>query len=302
LVSVCIPTYNGEKYLGEALDSVLAQTYRPLEIIISDDNSTDRSLDIVHEFEQKTDIPFYIHHHKPKGIGANWNNCVKHAHGEYIKFLFQDDILLPACIEKMMLLAQEDVEIGLVFCKRDAISENEDERYFDWQKRSGNLHKYFSSEINRIQKGIVLLKDDNFISLPENKIGEPTNVLLNINVFKAVGFFRLDLKQILDAEFWYRIAKDFKIGFINETLVHFRLHEMQASKVNARNKHSDKRLYEKILLDEYFAYLNLKNKFKILLYYFILNHNLRKRTITVIKNSIPKKYRERAKKHYKKKW
>ena len=85
LVSICIPTYNGEAYLAEALQSAIAQTYRPLEIIVSDDASKDRTLDIVKEFQTKTDIPFYVYHHQPAGIGANWNNCVSHANGEYIK-------------------------------------------------------------------------------------------------------------------------------------------------------------------------------------------------------------------------
>ncbi len=123
LVSICIPTYNGEKYLQEALDSVKAQTYKNIEVIISDDVSKDRTLEICERFKNEVNFPVYIYHHQPAGIGANWNNCIEKASGEYIQFLFQDDILHPICIEeKLKYLKQNNLKA--VCCKREIIDEN----------------------------------------------------------------------------------------------------------------------------------------------------------------------------------
>ena len=87
LVSVCIPTYNGAPFLQEALDSVSQQTYRNIEVIISDDASNDKTLEIIQDFKAKASFPVSIYHHEPKGIGANWNNCIRKANGKFIKFL-----------------------------------------------------------------------------------------------------------------------------------------------------------------------------------------------------------------------
>ena len=79
LVSICIPTFNGEAYLEECLHSAINQTYKNIEIIVSDDASKDRTLQIINEITSKTDIPIFIFKHQPNGIGANWNNCIKNA-------------------------------------------------------------------------------------------------------------------------------------------------------------------------------------------------------------------------------
>ena len=107
LVSICIPTYNGAKFIKEAMDSAIAQTYANLEIIVSDDASKDGTLSIIESYKNKTLIPIHIYNHNPEGIGANWNHSVSKAQGDYIKFLFQDDILEPTCIERMMQLATQ---------------------------------------------------------------------------------------------------------------------------------------------------------------------------------------------------
>ncbi|MFM6261102.1 glycosyltransferase, partial [Planktothrix sp.] len=99
LVSVCIPTYNGDKYLTEALSSVVDQTYPHLEIIISDDSSTDKTLEIIESFQKNCSWKVSLFQHEQYGLAKNWNYCISQAHGKYIKFLFQDDLLEPNCLE-----------------------------------------------------------------------------------------------------------------------------------------------------------------------------------------------------------
>jgi glycosyltransferase involved in cell wall biosynthesis len=92
LISICIPTYNGENYILEALNSIKNQSYKNIEVIISDDNSNDKTLEICEKFKSEVDFPVYIYNHLPNGIGSNWNNCILKSKGDYIQFLFQDDL------------------------------------------------------------------------------------------------------------------------------------------------------------------------------------------------------------------
>ena len=269
LVSICIPTYNGSKFISEALDSALCQTYGNLEIIISDDASNDNTLSIIDSFKHKVDIPLRIFNHKPDGIGANWNNCVKRAKGKYIKFLFQDDILMPTCIEEMVDAIESDHRIGLVASKRELIVEDSHftEETKVWIKKFGDLQASLdlplSNGINILDAS--LFKSKEFFKDPRNKIGEPSAVLFRKEIVNKVGFFREDLKQVLDYEFYYRILKKHNIAILSKKLAKFRLHDQQATSINNKtNDILDYVKYERMIYDKYFWYLNSKKKFELL--------------------------------------
>src|SRR4051812_42885322 len=102
LVSICIPTYNGEKYLKECFDSVLAQTYANTEVIVVDDGSTDGTFKILEEYASKDNRIKLVKNSANLGLVGNWNRCLEIATGEWIKFAFQDDVLNKNCIEKMI--------------------------------------------------------------------------------------------------------------------------------------------------------------------------------------------------------
>jgi glycosyltransferase involved in cell wall biosynthesis len=98
-VSVIIPVYNVEEYLKEALNSVINQSLKNIEIITIDDESTDNSLEILKEYAEK-DKRFIILKQKNKGAGAARNTGLEHAHGEYLSFLDADDIFELKMLEK----------------------------------------------------------------------------------------------------------------------------------------------------------------------------------------------------------
>ena len=263
LVSICIPTYNGQKFIAEAMDAAIKQTYRPLEIVVSEDASKDATLEIIKSFQNKTDIPIHIFTHKPSGIGANWNNCIVNSNGEYIKFLFQDDTIESNCIEKMVKYAVKSNNIGLVYSKRNFIYKENDKKNIEWVKLYENLHlSWHKNNIvdGKINKGVDLLKDDSLLSFPENKIGEPTAVLLKKEVFDTVGYFSEVLKQTLDIEFWYRLMKHYDIIFIDAKLVSFRLHDSQATAINSKNYLNEHNQLRNSLYNSLFWYLSFKNK------------------------------------------
>jgi glycosyltransferase involved in cell wall biosynthesis len=99
LVSVLIPCYNAAPYLGDAIESALAQTWPEKEVIVVDDGSTDESLAIARVFEKKSVLVFT---QQNRGASAARNRAFSVSHGEYVKFFDADDVLHPHIIERQM--------------------------------------------------------------------------------------------------------------------------------------------------------------------------------------------------------
>jgi glycosyltransferase involved in cell wall biosynthesis len=259
LISVCLPVYNGEKYLKEALASLSKQTYKNIELIVSDDDSKDHSLLIINEFSKNVNFPVYVYSHLPNGIGGNWNNCIEKANGEYIKFLFQDDVLAPSCIEEMVSAYEEYPNAGLITCKRTFIvdANSNTEATYNWIDTFGDLQINIcenSGSLMVLNKKIF--SDIEFLKSPLNKVGEPTTVLFKKEIVKKIGLFDTQLKQILDYEYWYRILKIHDIIVINKPLVQFRIHQGQETNVNRNKRINDYDIYDKILYDKYLVLLH----------------------------------------------
>jgi len=123
LVSVCIPTFNGAKYFRECLDSVLAQKFTGFEVLIVDDKSSDETFSIAQEYATYDHRIRAIQNDYNLGLVSNWNRCAELAQGEWIKFVFQDDLIEPACLETM--LAASKSESYIIFCRRNFIIEPE---------------------------------------------------------------------------------------------------------------------------------------------------------------------------------
>ncbi|MBC1258771.1 glycosyltransferase family 2 protein, partial [Trichormus variabilis] len=238
LVSVCIPTYNGEFFIDLALQSIDSQTYNNIELIISDDDSEDKIIEKINIFREKSKKKIYLFTHERLGLVNNWNFCISQTQGKYIKFLFQDDILEPNAIREMVTLAEQDEEIGLVFSPRKLFSVYKDVTYnpksLEYHEAK-DIHKYWSN-LKRIQLGKELLEDPNILDAPINKIGEPTTVLIKKEAFEKVGLFNPELCQIVDLEMWLRIMSRYKIGFIDQYLSQFRIHHQQQTHRNASLK------------------------------------------------------------------
>lgn len=284
-VSVCIPVYNAEKYLKESLDSIKKQTFKSIEVIISDDQSKDNTLKIANEFKKEVDFPVTIYSHQPQGIGANWNHCIEKAQGQYIKFLFQDDVLYDTCIEEMVEIYRKYPGIGLVACKRDFIIEAnmKSEQTKIWVEKYKDLqidYELFNDSVYYLTN--TIFGEASFLDTHRNKIGEPSCVMFRKDITRSIGLFDVRLKQILDYEYWYRILKDNPIIVINKSLAAFRVHENQATNVNKTAEIDDYNLYHEILYNEYYHYLHDSLKKS-------LDHEFSKKNI--IKKYILKRYK-----------
>lgn len=278
-VSVCIPTHNGERFISEAISSVLYQTYDEIELIITDDGSTDETVAIANFFRQNSHLKIDIITHNNQGIAANCNTCIDRAKGKYIKFLFQDDLLRADCVEKMVNLGERSPDIALVFSRRDMFFDQGSDTdqdlmmiYQDFQ----NLHCGWS-QLKPLQWGRDLLADPLLFEHPINKIGEPTTVLLRREVCHDLGGFDSNLNQLVDLDLWWRILAEFQVGFIDETLSYFRLHNHQKTYQNIQDgTDTDINFFEKVYFHQDYNFLPLKVREKSLeIYTMILNDYFR---------------------------
>jgi glycosyltransferase involved in cell wall biosynthesis len=119
-VSVVIPVFNGMKYLAETVDSVLAQTYPDVELVLVDGGSTDGSRAWIESFEHRQVLKDYL----PPGTPAagTWTRASELATGEFVKLLCQDDLIYPTAIDLQVADLEGHPTAGMAVCQRDMIS------------------------------------------------------------------------------------------------------------------------------------------------------------------------------------
>ena len=113
-VSIIIPIYNGEKYIERCLESVINQSYRKIDIIVVNDNSSDHSLEIINKYLKATENMILVSNENTLGVSETRNRGLKYAKSEYVLFLDCDDWLDLNCIEKAINRFNENIEIDMV--------------------------------------------------------------------------------------------------------------------------------------------------------------------------------------------
>src|SRR5687767_1145419 len=121
-VSVCIPTFNTARYLREALDSVLDQSFPDYELVVYDDGSTDDT-PVVMESYPASHVR-YVRSEKNLGQAGAWNRCVELARGDYVALLHADDRYLPGFLEDRVATLNRHREVGMAFGAVMLIDEN----------------------------------------------------------------------------------------------------------------------------------------------------------------------------------
>jgi glycosyltransferase involved in cell wall biosynthesis len=198
LVSVILPTHNGSKYLREAVDSCLAQTYQRWELILVDDCSTDATPMIIEEYVARDPRIRSIRHETNLKLPAALNTGHAAALGEYLGWTSDDNRFLPNALEEMVLFLEEQREVGLVYT--DCVLIDEEGR------RGG---EYPAQPPSR-------LAYQNALS---------ACFLYRRGVYEAVGAY--DAAQFLaeDYDYWLRIYRQFELAPLHKVLYEYRLHE-----------------------------------------------------------------------------
>ena len=200
LISVVIPTHNRSNLLVRAINSVLDQTYKNVEIVVVSDGSTDETKSVVEELMEKDDRIRFIEYHPARGGNVARNMGVEAASGEYVAFLDDDDEWLSLKLQKQMELIKLQPDVGLVYTGVNIIYVKEKVSY-----------SFIGSKIGDLKNEILL----------DNCIGTTSSVLLEKKLFDQVGMFDEKLPALQDFDLWIRICQQTSIGCVQEGLVNY---------------------------------------------------------------------------------
>lgn len=203
-ISVVIPAYNIGEYIGRAIDSVLAQTHKPDEIIVVNDGSTDNTAEVIQSYGSKVR---YIHQENA-GASTARNTGIKAVNCEWIAFLDGDDEWVLDNLQKQTELLKRNPELDWstanyirCYCREDRkITANDSKKADEFMGDKDYFESYFSAYMNRTY-------------------GCTDTMIIKREVFEKTGLFREKQLKHNDMDMWFRIAFQYsKIGYISQPL------------------------------------------------------------------------------------
>ncbi len=217
LVSVNMPVYNCEDYVGAAIQSVLEQTYSNFELIIVDDGSNDQTWKILYQYSQRDQRISLYRNSGNQGISISRNKCVDHSSGKYIASMDADDIALPNRLEKQVAFMEQNHEIGIVGAYYQII---------DKQGVKGSIVKPPTSP-SQIRSHLLL----------SNSFGAST-VMFRRPLLEQVGHYETMSSTAEDYALWSRFAQVTKLANLPEVLLLYRVHDRGVSQVHSERQNA----------------------------------------------------------------
>ncbi len=269
LISIIMPVFNGLPFLKEAIDSVIAQTYKKFELIVVNDGSTDKTQIVLDEFQKKLGKKMIVIKQKNQGQVIAKNRGIKRAKGKFIAFLDSDDIWEKDKLEYQVKRFEKNKNLGL--CYTEAVLIDERSRVIG----------YRSANRNYTGRCFEKLIEKNQITA--------SSVMIKRECLNCIGIFDETLRTCENWDMWLRISLFFEIQYIPRPLTYYRIHKnhmssniskMLEGKIKVLKKYSsllpDKK-FKKILFNSYFDFAKdslwnsnpkgareiLKNAFKI---------------------------------------
>lgn len=225
LVSVIIPCYNAEKYISETLDSILNQTHKQLEVICVNNNSTDKTVEILTSY-QTEHSHIHVYHEKKKGASHARNKGLEHAKGEFVQFLDSDDIILPEKIEKQVAYAVTN-KLDVVVSDRSVMDES------------------MSEVISTIEFPEISTR---LLPIAIAEIITSGNPLYNTEAIRKIGGYTADLPIAQDWDFHIQLIKaNAQFGYLKGDFFHSRTVE---NSLSSNWFKPSKRLTELIVLNK----------------------------------------------------
>ena len=228
-VSVCIPVYQGERFLAETLRSVLDQTYRDFELVVLDNASPDDSGRIARSFGDPrirvetnlTTLP------QPE----NWREAMRLCRAPLIKLVCADDLLHPRCLEYQVGPMEADPGLAVVAARRHMI----DERSRVLVPRRG------LTGLTGVRSSVEVAR--HVVRSGANPIGEPGGVLFRRAHYFAVGGWRPDHRFVMDLDLWIRLLQHGEFLGLPETLAAFRIGQDSLSADNEATIYAEQKAY-----------------------------------------------------------
>lgn len=208
LVSVILQIDNGEKTVGQTIESILGQTYKNMEIFVVDDASTDRSREMISAYAQtdKRIKTFFLQ--KKQNICYGGNICAENAKGKYVAIIRQGDVWLKDKLMRQILFLEEHPSYGISFTWADIFGEM---KWSTWY---------------RLNKQFFIMNSKSDIWIGELFRGKELFVISSTcarkDVIEKVGFYHYDLVQLHDLHFWLKVLLEAPVYIIQEKLVWYR--------------------------------------------------------------------------------
>ncbi len=208
-ISIIIPTYNGSRFIEQSILSALSQTRPADEIIISDDNSNDNTLEICKKYEDR--IKIFRNENGPSGFVNGWNNAIALATSDYITILHQDDILAPTFLEEIEEAIVDHPDIMHLFVPCNNIDEN---------GQIFNVPDYCTGEV-KIYTGTEYIHAYQQVGKPH--IHRCPGVVTHKSIFEKCKY-RSEAGHIADDDFFFRVGQFTNVIGILKPLASYRIH------------------------------------------------------------------------------
>ncbi len=215
--SVVIPAFNGEKYIEKTIQSALNQSRMPDEVIIYDDNSSDRTNQICKKYADKIK---YVHNAKgPSGFVNGWNQAIKEAKSDYISILHQDDILFPTFIQEVENALRANPSIKHIFSICNNI-DNEGQFITDIEKYTSKKYK----------KNHTIFSGPEYVEAYQREypgivhLHRCPGVLTHRSIFESGCVYNPQAGHIADDDFFYRVGQLTSVLGIMTPLAAYRIH------------------------------------------------------------------------------
>jgi GT2 family glycosyltransferase/tetratricopeptide (TPR) repeat protein len=211
-VSLGIPVYNGNRYLEEAIRSILAQSYSDFELNIVDDCSSEDPEPILRKFSDPR-IKFFRNPVR-RGLVGNWNRCLELARGQYVCLFHQDDVMDREFLCRKVEMLDKHPSAGLVYSDARVVEADLTPRHERWfTPTEPNRDALFQGR-EFFEK---LISGDNLICCP--------GVVIRRRCYQELGGFDPQLPYTADWEMWLRIAVNFDVAYVSAPLLDYRVHE-----------------------------------------------------------------------------
>lgn len=224
LVSIVVITYNSSKYVLDTLESIKAQTYQNIELIVSDDCSKDNTIEICEKWINKNKKHFIdtliITSDHNTGVSANCNRGYKAAKGEWIKGIAGDDLLLPDCIQTNINYIQKH-KTDILFSR--TIPFTNDQSPIPYIPFNYNIFKLKNKDF------LIALTIKNYLPAP--------SAFINRSFFNSIGGYEETIPLLEDWPFWIKSLYNHAIiNFINCDTTLYRMHQGSLSSFNRNEK------------------------------------------------------------------
>ncbi len=208
LVSVVMPAYNAEKYIAEAIESVLAQTFEDFEFIIINDGSTDNSLAIMEQYRAK-DVRIKVYSHENIGVGSSLNRAMETAKGKWIARIDADDIMLPDRLEKQLHYLEANPAVDVLSCWAYYINRK--------GKVIGKL--IHPTDLNSEEDNKRYLQSNKIVHVLQPAVMMRKEIILRLGGYKSIS-------PSEDIELWNRLIEQGAIIVcMQEILMKYRIHQ-----------------------------------------------------------------------------